>query len=154
MWGPPKPPLQRVTGALFLGVRDVKLITYLQLVPRSRIRGSIYPLPRTPSLHSAWLVNHRDNFNPVLIRRNCKAARCLCCLLPEVGGREFARNIVSYVPDYRARHARATVKSSTFYWYSMPPLGISAVIVISYDVTSIILCTQPRVEPSVSVGSD
>jgi hypothetical protein len=37
------------------------LTTLLQLVPRSRIRGSIHPLPHTPSL-----VKHRD--------------RCICTL--------------------------------------------------------------------------
>jgi hypothetical protein len=34
----------------------------LQLVPKSRIRGSIHPLPHTPSWRSAQLVKHRDNF--------------------------------------------------------------------------------------------
>jgi hypothetical protein len=32
------------------------------LTPRSRIRGSIHPLPHTSSWRSAWLVKHRDNF--------------------------------------------------------------------------------------------
>jgi hypothetical protein len=34
----------------------VKLTIHLQLVPRSRIRGSIHPLPYTCSWHSAYLV--------------------------------------------------------------------------------------------------
>jgi hypothetical protein len=42
--------------------RCVKLTAHLQLVPRSRKRGSIHPLPHTPSWRSAYLVKHRDNF--------------------------------------------------------------------------------------------
>jgi hypothetical protein len=38
------------------------MATHLQLVLRSRICGSIHPLPHTPSWPSAWLVRHRDNF--------------------------------------------------------------------------------------------
>jgi hypothetical protein len=34
--------------------RDVKLITHLQLVPRSRTHGSIYSLPQTSSWRSAY----------------------------------------------------------------------------------------------------
>jgi hypothetical protein len=40
----------------------VKLTTYLQLVPRSRKRGSMHPLPHTPWWRNAYLVKHRDNF--------------------------------------------------------------------------------------------
>jgi hypothetical protein len=40
----------------------MKLATYLQLVPRSRINGSIHPLPHTPPWCGASLVKHRDNF--------------------------------------------------------------------------------------------
>jgi hypothetical protein len=40
----------------------VKLTTHLQLVPRSRKYGSIYPHPHTPSWRNAQLVKHRDNF--------------------------------------------------------------------------------------------
>jgi hypothetical protein len=40
----------------------VKLTTHLQLVPRSRKCGSIYPLPHTPSWRSVPLVKHRNNF--------------------------------------------------------------------------------------------
>jgi hypothetical protein len=38
------------------------MITYLQLTPKPRKRGSIHPLPHTPSWRSAWLVKHRNNF--------------------------------------------------------------------------------------------
>jgi hypothetical protein len=40
----------------------VKLTTHLQMVLRSRKRGSIHPLPHTPSWRSAQLVKHRENF--------------------------------------------------------------------------------------------
>jgi hypothetical protein len=40
----------------------MKLTTHLQLMPRSRKRGSIHPLPHTPSWRNAELVNFRDNF--------------------------------------------------------------------------------------------
>jgi hypothetical protein len=39
----------------------VKLTSDLHLVPRSRIRGAIPPLPNTPSWRGAQL-KHRDNF--------------------------------------------------------------------------------------------
>jgi hypothetical protein len=48
--GPTQPPIQRVPAALSTGV---KLTTHPQLVPRSRKRGSIHPLPRTSSCSSA-----------------------------------------------------------------------------------------------------
>jgi hypothetical protein len=39
----------------------MKLTTYLHLVPRSRMRGAVPPLPRYVSME--WcLVKHRDNF--------------------------------------------------------------------------------------------
>jgi hypothetical protein len=41
--------------------RGVKLTTHLQLVPRSRKRGSIQPLPYTPSWPSAYWIKHRYN---------------------------------------------------------------------------------------------
>jgi hypothetical protein len=41
---------------------SVKLPTYLQIIPGSRIRGSIHPLPDTSSWRSAQLIKHRDNF--------------------------------------------------------------------------------------------
>jgi hypothetical protein len=43
--GPNEPPIQWVLG--------VKLTTHLQLLPRSRKRGSIQPLPHTSSWRSA-----------------------------------------------------------------------------------------------------
>jgi hypothetical protein len=42
--------------------RGVKVTTHLHLVPRSRKRGSIHPLPHTPSWRSVYLVKHRQNF--------------------------------------------------------------------------------------------
>jgi len=42
--------------------RGVKLTTHLHLVPRSRIRRTIPPLPNTPSWRGARL-KHRDNFS-------------------------------------------------------------------------------------------
>jgi hypothetical protein len=50
-----RPPIQRVPEAVSPGVkrRCMKLITHLQLVPRSRQRGYIHPLPHTPSWRSA-----------------------------------------------------------------------------------------------------
>jgi hypothetical protein len=57
--GPTQPPIQWVPGATSPGV---KLTTHLELVPRSRKRGSIHPLPHTSSRRSASLVKHKDNF--------------------------------------------------------------------------------------------
>jgi hypothetical protein len=48
--GPTQPPIQWVPGIF---PRGVKLTTHLKLVPRSRKRGSIHPLPHTPSWRSA-----------------------------------------------------------------------------------------------------
>jgi hypothetical protein len=42
-----------------IGTHSIR--TFLQLVPRSRIRGSIHPLLHTYSWRSAYLVKHRDN---------------------------------------------------------------------------------------------
>jgi hypothetical protein len=58
-----QPPIQRVLGALSLGIKrpGVKLTTHVQLLPRSRKCGSIHPLPHKPSWRSAQLVKHRDN---------------------------------------------------------------------------------------------
>jgi hypothetical protein len=39
----------------------MKLTTHLHLVPRSRMLGTILPLPNTPSWRGAKL-KHRDNF--------------------------------------------------------------------------------------------
>jgi hypothetical protein len=61
--GPTQSPIQWVPEALSLGVnrRGVELTTHLHLVPRSRIRGAIPPLPQY--VFMAWcLVKHRDNF--------------------------------------------------------------------------------------------
>jgi hypothetical protein len=59
-----QPPIPWVPGALSPGCngRGVKLTTHLQLVPRSRKRGSIHPPPHASSWHSAQLVKHRNNF--------------------------------------------------------------------------------------------
>jgi hypothetical protein len=53
-----QPPVQLVPGGGafspgWLSGRDVNLTTHLQLVPRSRKRGSIHPLPHTSSWRSA-----------------------------------------------------------------------------------------------------
>jgi hypothetical protein len=57
--GSTQPPIQWVPGALSRGYsgRGVKLTAHLQLVPRSRICGSIYPLPHVPSWHNASLYS-------------------------------------------------------------------------------------------------
>jgi hypothetical protein len=54
-WGPPSLLSNGYLGLFSRGQsgRGVKLTTHLHLVPRSRIRGSIHPLPHTPSWHSA-----------------------------------------------------------------------------------------------------
>jgi hypothetical protein len=49
-----QPPVKWVPGAISLGVKRPGLeADHLQLVPSSRKRGSIHPLPRTSSCHSA-----------------------------------------------------------------------------------------------------
>jgi hypothetical protein len=61
--GTPQPPIQWVPGALSLGYsgRGMKLTTHIHLVPRSRMRGAIPPLPQYAFM--AWcLVKHRDKF--------------------------------------------------------------------------------------------
>jgi hypothetical protein len=86
------------TGSSFSGVKRPgrELTTHLQLVPRSRKCGSIYPLPRTPSWRSAQLVKHRDNFTftftfikPYEHRRDVVITVIFMCL------------ISMYVPTYR-----------------------------------------------------
>jgi hypothetical protein len=42
--------------------RGVKLTTHLQLVPRSRKHGSIYPFSHMSSWRNVQLVKHRDKF--------------------------------------------------------------------------------------------
>jgi len=59
--GPTQPPVQWIPGALSLGVkRPGREADHLHLVPRSRMRGAIPPLPNTPSCHGE--LEQRDNF--------------------------------------------------------------------------------------------
>jgi hypothetical protein len=63
-WGTPSL-LSKEEQGLFprgLSGRGVKLTTQLNVVPKSRVRGYIYPLLHTPSRHSAELINHRNYF--------------------------------------------------------------------------------------------
>jgi hypothetical protein len=60
---------------------EVKLTTYLQLVPRTRIRGSIHPLPRTSSWHSVYLVKHRDSFHLYFYR--LASSLCFVSQIPD-----------------------------------------------------------------------
>jgi hypothetical protein len=55
LWDPPNLLSNGYRGPFPRGVKrpGVKLATHLQLVPRSRKRGSINRLPHTPSWHSA-----------------------------------------------------------------------------------------------------
>jgi hypothetical protein len=54
-WGPPSLVSNKYRGIFLAGYSDrgVNLTTHLQLVPRSRKRASIHPLPHTPLWHSA-----------------------------------------------------------------------------------------------------
>jgi hypothetical protein len=68
-------PIQWVSGALSLGVKrqSVNLTTYLHLVPRSKIREAIPPLPQYASI--VWcsvIKEHRDNFNFTYVLFVCK----------------------------------------------------------------------------------
>jgi hypothetical protein len=77
--GPTQPPIQGVPGGSFPGgkVAGVKLTTHLPLVPMSRRRGAIPPLPNTPSWCGARL-KHRDSFTPLHSRRiHCLQYLCL-----------------------------------------------------------------------------
>jgi hypothetical protein len=47
----------------------MKLTIHLQLLPRSRTRGSIYPFPHTSSRPSTQLFKDRDNFTFLLLPR-------------------------------------------------------------------------------------
>jgi hypothetical protein len=51
-----------VTKGCFSGVKrpGVKLTNHLQLVPRSRKHGCVYPLPHMSSWQSAQLVEYKD----------------------------------------------------------------------------------------------
>jgi hypothetical protein len=62
--GPTQPPKQRVPKALSPWVKRPRreLTTHLQLMPKSRKCGSIYPLLHTSLWRSARLVKHSDNF--------------------------------------------------------------------------------------------
>jgi hypothetical protein len=62
--GHTQPPIQCVLGSLTPGEesdRGVKLTTHLHLVPRSRMRGAIPPLPLFFFM-AWWLVRHRNKF--------------------------------------------------------------------------------------------
>jgi len=53
--GPTQPPIQWVSGVLSLGVKrpEREADHWLRLIPRSRMRGAIPPLPNTLSWHGA-----------------------------------------------------------------------------------------------------
>jgi hypothetical protein len=51
----------------YWALKGIKLTTHLELISRSRIRGSIHPLRNTPSWRNALLVRHRDNANILYI---------------------------------------------------------------------------------------
>jgi hypothetical protein len=77
--GPTQPPLQWVPGVLSPRMKRPgrEADTHLQLVPRSRIRGSIHPLPHTFSL--------RGSFNLIifsllpLFLKNRRLIKSPCC---------------------------------------------------------------------------
>jgi hypothetical protein len=82
--GPTQPPIQWVPGALS---RGVKLTTHLHLVPRSRMRGAIPPLPLY--VFMAWyLVKHRDSFTFISFNMlqlyNCNPPNDLRCILSQI----------------------------------------------------------------------
>jgi hypothetical protein len=60
--GPTQPPIQWVPEGTFVGVKRPGRQADLQLVPRSRIHGSVHPLPHTYSWRSVSLVKYRDKF--------------------------------------------------------------------------------------------
>jgi hypothetical protein len=64
LWGPPSLLMNGRRKLFPLGQSrwSVKLTTHLQLVPRSRKLESVYPIPYTCLLRSAWLLKRRDNF--------------------------------------------------------------------------------------------
>jgi hypothetical protein len=58
-----QPSVQCIALALSPRVkRPEREADHSRLVPRSRIRGSIHPLPHTSSWRNALLVKHKDNF--------------------------------------------------------------------------------------------
>jgi hypothetical protein len=65
-------------GALSLGKSSQGIANHsLQLVPTSRKRGSIHPLPHTFSYRGAELVKYRDNFTLTQIIMNSKLINIL-----------------------------------------------------------------------------
>jgi hypothetical protein len=68
--GPIHPPIQWVPGALSLGVkrprREADHPTHLHLVPRSRMHGTIPPLPNTPSRRGAQFKKSTGTTLPYL----------------------------------------------------------------------------------------
>jgi hypothetical protein len=68
---PTQPPIRWIPCTVSLGVKPpgVKLTTPLHIVPRSRMRGAIYPLPNTSSWRGTQLRKHRHNFT--LSYRTC-----------------------------------------------------------------------------------
>jgi hypothetical protein len=81
--GSNQPPIQWVQGLFPRGYsgRGVNLTTHLQLVPRSRKRGSIHPLTYTPSWRSSYLVKHRENFTFTCISTTYIITLPFICLL-------------------------------------------------------------------------
>jgi hypothetical protein len=59
--GPMHHPIQWIMGDFPRGKADVKLTTYLHLIPKSRKRGATFPLPQRVFM-ARYLVKHRDNF--------------------------------------------------------------------------------------------
>jgi hypothetical protein len=62
---PSQPRIQWVLGVLSLGYsgRVVKLTTHLHLLPTSKMREAVPPLPNTPSWRGAQKRKQRGNFN-------------------------------------------------------------------------------------------
>jgi hypothetical protein len=64
--GPTQPPIQWVPGALSLVVKRSGREADLHVVPRSRMRGAIPPLPQHIFI-ARCLVKHRDNFTFTIV---------------------------------------------------------------------------------------
>jgi hypothetical protein len=61
-------PIEWVPGAISPVIKwPGRETDHSQLVPRSRKRGSIHPLPYTPSRHSAYLVKYGNIFTFFLV---------------------------------------------------------------------------------------